>query len=384
LSDAPQWEPPGAPMPSAPTSAAVADPVIAPVAPPAVGAAGAGSWTPPPRPGLVPLRPLGLGTVIAASFGTLRRNPLATYGPALLVSLALAVVKSVGTISLLSTLFASGSSDTAAVGAVFSGLGDGVVTFVGSTVLALIADQIVLAFVGLAVAGSTVGERRPAGAVWRRTAGRRLAVLGWGLLLAGGGVLVLGIGTGLVLLFVSLGGVGVGLGVLVAAIGIPGALVLWFWLTTKFAFVPPALVVERLRMGAAVRRSWRLTRGAGTFWRVLGIRLLVSVMVGFAQMLLGLPLQLIASLVVTLALPNGSTEDSGRTALIITTLVTQLAGSFVAGVATVLTTATTALLYVDVRMRKEGLDLVLAHYVETPPGSRRGMPDPFRRPENAA
>jgi hypothetical protein len=164
-------------------------------------------------------------------------------------------------------------------------------------------------------------------------------------------------------------------------LAIPGGLVRWFWLTTRLAFVPAALVVERLRMRAAVPRAWRLTRGG--FWRVLGIRLLVSVMVGFAQGLLMLPLNLLIEFTIALLLPDGATDDAARTALIVTTLVSQIVGAFITAIGVVLTTATTGLLYVDLRMRREGLDLELARYVEHPPGSRQGLPDPFRRPEHA-
>jgi hypothetical protein len=331
----------------------------------------------------VPLRPLGLGTIISAAFGVLRRHALATFGPALLVCLALAIVKSLGTVALLTSFLSSASDDVNAVGAVSNGLGGALVTFLASTALDLAGTQLVLAIVSLATAGSTVGERRRPGAIWRRTRGRRLAIVGWALLVALVAFVGIGVVVGVVVaLAVAGGAVGTAIGFVLLGIAIPGALVLWAWLTTKLAFVPPALVVERLRMGAAVRRSWRLTRGR--FWRILGIRLLVTVMVGAAQALLGIPLQLLASIVASLLLPNGSTADDGTTLLVLVTVITQGAGAFVTAVTLVLTTATTSLLYVDVRMRAEGLDLELARYVEHAPGTRSGLPDPFRRPEAAA
>jgi hypothetical protein len=371
VSDERQWEAPASPgrAPAAPM------PQLAPPPSPRPSA-----WTPPPRPGLVPLRPLGLGTIIVASFGVLRRNGIATFGPALVVCLALAVVKSVGTIAFLGSLFAAGSDDTAAVGTVFNGISGGILAWLGSVLLDLAGTQIVLAFVSLATAGNVVGERRSPGGIWRRTVKRRGAVVAWAALTAAAGFVGVGTATGVIIAVAGIGGsAGVGAAVVLGLLAAPGALVLWFWLTTKLAFVPPALVVERLRMGAAIRRSWRLTRRS--FWGVLGTRLLVSVMVGTATALLGIPIQIIAGWVTTLVLPNGATADSGHAALIVTTIVSQIAGAFVTAIALVLTTATTALLYVDVRMRKEGLDLELGRYVEHAPGARRGLPDPFRHPE---
>ena len=46
---------------------------------------GAG-WTPPPKPGLIPLRPLGFGTLLGASFQVIRRNPRPTLGISLLLN----------------------------------------------------------------------------------------------------------------------------------------------------------------------------------------------------------------------------------------------------------------------------------------------------------
>ena len=148
--------------------------------------------------------------------------------------------------------------------------------------------------------------------------------------------------------------------------------VLAAWLGTKLAFVPAALIVERRRLGAAIRRSWALTRGAEVFWRVLGIRLLVwisfvvasGVVVGAVNLLLGLG--------GTLIFVNGGGQD---TLEFIATIGTSLVAAGMAALGAVITGSTAALLYVDTRMRREGLDLELARYVETPADQRTG--DPF-------
>ncbi|GMA94195.1 hypothetical protein GCM10025881_10190 [Pseudolysinimonas kribbensis] len=96
-------------------------------------------------------------------------------------------------------MFAVGSDDTASAGALFDGLGSAVVGFAGGSVLNLAATQLVLAVVSLAVAGATVGERRRGGAIWRRTTGRRGAVLGWALLIAAATVVAVGGVTGVII-----------------------------------------------------------------------------------------------------------------------------------------------------------------------------------------
>ena len=91
--DAPAGDGRSAGAPAAPAQPASGQPAHLPPAypPPAYGQPaygplgaypppGAGGWTPPPKPGLLPLRPMGFGTLLWAPFRTLRRNPAATFG----------------------------------------------------------------------------------------------------------------------------------------------------------------------------------------------------------------------------------------------------------------------------------------------------------------
>ncbi|MBS1674188.1 MAG: hypothetical protein JSS74_09515, partial [Actinobacteria bacterium] len=50
------------------------------------------TWTPAPKPGLIPLRPLGFGTVLGKSFAALRHNPKVLFGFAVVVQLLVMVV----------------------------------------------------------------------------------------------------------------------------------------------------------------------------------------------------------------------------------------------------------------------------------------------------
>src|SRR5688572_25379550 len=43
------------------------------------------TWTPAPRPGIIPLHPLGFGTILGRSFAALRQNPRVLLGFALVV-----------------------------------------------------------------------------------------------------------------------------------------------------------------------------------------------------------------------------------------------------------------------------------------------------------
>ena len=56
----------------------------------------------------------------------------------------------------------------------------------------------------------------------------------------------------------------------------------------------------------------------------------------------------------------------------------------VAAITSVISTAATALLYLDLRMRKEGLDLELTRFVEAKQAGSAGLGDPYLRPAAAA
>jgi membrane-anchored glycerophosphoryl diester phosphodiesterase (GDPDase) len=156
-----------------------------------------------------------------------------------------------------------------------------------------------------------------------------------------------------------------------------GAAVLWAWLGTKLAFVPAAIVLERLPVRAAIARSWRLTRRS--FWRVFGILLLVAAMIYIATQIVSTPVSLVLFLSTSLVDPTGassSSPDALLGAMTGTTVAVYAVTSIVQGIGLVVQSATSSLLYLDLRMRREGLDLQLARYVEA---RQTGvpLPDPY-------
>ena len=87
------WQPPSGP--ANPPPAGVAGAPAPTPSPYGVGApqygerlpgGAAPGWTPPPKPGLIPLRPLAFGTLLGAAFQVMRRNPRPTFGIALLLN----------------------------------------------------------------------------------------------------------------------------------------------------------------------------------------------------------------------------------------------------------------------------------------------------------
>ena len=71
-----------------------------PAATPQPGGLPGTGYTPPPKPGLIPLHPLSFGELLGASFAVLRYNPRATVVPTLLINV-IQVVVSLGLFGLI-------------------------------------------------------------------------------------------------------------------------------------------------------------------------------------------------------------------------------------------------------------------------------------------
>jgi hypothetical protein len=119
----------------------------------------------------------------------------------------------------------------------------------------------------------------------------------------------------------------------------------------KFSLAAPVVVLEQRGPVAALRRSWRLA--AHSFWRLFGILLLTVIIVGVAGLILQIPFDVVKTV---LGGGFGTLGAATSTASIIVSGI----GSIVVGAITrPVLAGVTVLLYLDMRMRKEGLDLVL-------------------------
>ncbi|MFT4028761.1 MAG: hypothetical protein QM675_02705 [Protaetiibacter sp.] len=347
------------------------------------GAFPAPVWTPPAREPFLPLRPLTLGQILSGAFRALRHNPAVTLGPAIVVSLA-ATGGSVAFARLVvdPLLMTSGSSVGAdALYAWLAAFGAGALGWVIERSLSIGAGVLQQGVSAIDVAHAVVGRRLTPGGFRRRTLGIRAPLVAWTAMVTLACAVLGGIGVALI------GAVALadpGLGVLTGFTVGAGIAVLLGWLGTKLALVPSALVVERLRLGAGIARSWRLTRGG--FWRIFGIRLLCWTMIWLAAMLVAVPVQLIAQWFTGILAGNGDIGDY----LAVTAVGEVVAGvvaAVIGAIGLVVTTSTDAILYLDLRMRREGLDLELTRFMERRRPTTRFDPeeaDPFRPPADIA
>jgi hypothetical protein len=145
-------------------------------------------------------------------------------------------------------------------------------------------------------------------------------------------------------------------------LGIPAFVVVAAYLYTAFALAPPAIVLERQGVVASLRRSRSLVRGA--WWRTFGILLLVNLIAQVLAGILGVPFTVLTLLAAWV------TGDGLNVYAILPLLVTALGTIVASAVTWPFTAVSTALIYVDRRMRREALDLELARAAGVAPANQ--------------
>jgi membrane-anchored glycerophosphoryl diester phosphodiesterase (GDPDase) len=381
VNDSPQWQSPGAPDRHQPTPIDGAQtPPVNSHAPIASGGAPLppAGWTPPPKPGLIPLRPLDLGTILGAAFKTMRHNPKPTFGTALLMQgivyvFAIVVVGLVTFLSLSRIDFANSQDQTQIVAGSYGTIA---ISAIVPILLSIAASALLQGIIVLAVMRATLGEKPKLRQLLRMARGRIWALIGWSMLVmlavvVGVGVIVLLI----VLLALSNSVAGIVVAVLVGVLGGLGLAVCWVWLNTKLSLVPSVLMAEHTSIRGAMRRSWALTNRS--FWKTFGIQLLVAVIVGVASQVITTPISFLAGMMISLADPNGQNPGTAIVGVIAVYAVLVIVTIVFGAITAVIQSATIALIYIDLRMRKEGLDLDLTRFVEARQAGASGLANPF-------
>lgn len=324
----------------------------------------AAGWAPPPKPGLIPLRPLSFGTILGASFKVLRRNPRPTFGAALLVQAASIVISllflgalTAFSVSRIGSAYGS-DADAIAAGAIAITVVGGLLTvFVSLMGLALLQGIIVVE-----VARGTLGEKRSLRGLWRFLKGRVWALIGWSAMVGASVALVLTIVVGIATLFGLMGRAGVAFGLLFGILSFFGLVVLGAWLGTKLSLVASAIVLERVSIRAAIARSWSLCRG--DFWKLFGIQALVGLILYMATYIIMIPFVVIFSIVIGMVGVNGDMTGATSVWVLVAPIAQTVLSVIIGSITSIVMTSTSSLLYLDMRMRKEGLDLELTRFVE--------------------
>lgn len=314
----------------------------------------------PPKPGTVPLRPLLFGEVLDGSFQTIRRNPKAMLGAAFLaqalMAIAVAVFTALSTTSAFSFQDQLDSGDESAVIGLLLGLAGGSL-LVG--LLSMFIGAVLQGAMVVPVARSVLNRGTTFRQMWALSRAHAWALVRLAAAYLAAVVIGLVIMT-LVSYFVidSMGGAG-------ALLLIPvwlGALVVSVWIGVKVMVAPAAIVVEELGAFAGIGRSWALT--TLSWWRLLGISLVVAIMVSVITQIVTFPVGMLSGLVTGVAMPHSDPTQLAIGA-IVTAVLLAIVTAAVGAVGFAYQTSVMALLYLDLRMRREGLDIALHRQLES-------------------
>uniref|UniRef100_A0AAU3H0B0 Glycerophosphoryl diester phosphodiesterase membrane domain-containing protein n=1 Tax=Streptomyces sp. NBC_01401 TaxID=2903854 RepID=A0AAU3H0B0_9ACTN len=349
-----QWYPPSAPG---------AGPGAPPPAPGWGGMPPGPGWGGRPmaaKPGVIPLRPLGVGEILDGAVSTMRTHWRTVLG----ISLTVSVIAEIVIILVDRYLLPEQKSvDPNATGAealrqATDSAQSQLLNTAPSTLIAMIATLITTSVLTMVISRSVLGRGVTLSEAWSEARPRLLPLLGLTLLLGlmSIAIMVVGLLPGLAL---GSGGGGLALTVL----GFLAGCAVVLWLMVRFTLAAPALMLERQPVLTSLRRSAKLVNGS--WWRTFGILALSYLLVIVLTLIITIPFGVIAVTVDSDGLSeflNSSSTNFGWPFLVITgigdVIISTLAYPFTAGVM--------ALLYVDQRIRREALDLELARAAGVP------------------
>ncbi|MEU2061586.1 glycerophosphoryl diester phosphodiesterase membrane domain-containing protein [Streptomyces sp. NPDC013455] len=320
-----------------------------------------GGWGGPPpaaKPGVIPLRPLGVGEILDGAVSTMR-----TYWRTVLgIALTVAVVTDTCLVLLQGLVLndalsgTSLDSRTATPDEVFRALREtmivgGIVTVISAAAI-LVATALLTTITSRAVLGKPVS----AGEAWREARPQLPKLCGLLLLLGLITVGVVAAGALPGILVLAAGGSDAG-GAALLGLGILGSVVVAVWLAIRFYLAAPALMLERQTITKAMSRSAKLVRGS--WWRIFGIQVLAWLIANIVSSIVTIPFAVIGAAVSGDGMDDFLGTSGGHVGWAF--LIIRGIGSLIGTTLTLpISAGVTVLLYIDQRIRREALDLELA------------------------
>jgi hypothetical protein len=303
---------------------------------------------PPPalKPGIIPLRPLGLSDIFNAAFAYIRANPRPTLGLTTIVVVITQIIALFLTAVLPLILYGhidiARAQDASASGLVGVSLST-MAAAMTSGLAAILLSGMLTVVVGRTVFGGTITISE----AWARVRGRLVALLGVALLEAVGAMLLLTVSIVVVAVAAAITPV---LGVLVGVAVVAAVIAAFVYLWTILSFAPVLIVLERLPIFPAISRSFALVRGS--FWRVFGIRILGTLVASLVAFAVSIPFTVGGELL-GLGVPGSVGASLGASVLL------SIGGAIGQIITAPFTAGIVVLLYTDRRIRAEAFDLVL-------------------------
>jgi len=342
-------------------------------------------WTPAPRQGLIPLYPLGFGTILGKSFAVLKGNP----------RVLLLFVVGVQTLAMVLYMVAVGFITFAALARAmtvpefspeFDELmaGGTAIIILSSILLAILLMAVSVIAQGIVVAEvahASLAEKSRLSVLWRRVRPAFWRLVGYALLIGLATTAAFAVLAAPTILIALIGSPSAYvIAVLVGILSLVGGAVLYAWLGTKLYLAQPAIVLEGLGPFRAISRSWRLTRGR--FWSTFGVVILLFLITNVASSLISSILSIFLPMVMGVLVPLGAAgEDLTAVAIVagVASVLVFVLMFAIASIMTIVIGAGSTLCYIDARMRDEGIDMRMRRYVEAGGGE-----DPYTYVADAA
>jgi hypothetical protein len=292
--------------------------------------------------GDVPLRPLGISEILDAAITGIRTNPRAILGLSLIVATVINVVVA------LASFFLTGdqAGNEVTPGVVMRLLGAQAVLITLSTLLTAYGIVLLSGLLGPVLGRTLFGLPASFRQAWRDAlpaAGRLVAVASLIFLFSVGAAAL----CALPVIFVAVAGGPAAAGIIFGLVGLPAGFVLMVWLYVRSVLAAPAVILERESIPGALTRVRVLSRGR--WWRICGTLLLTLLITVFAGFILQAPF-------IILQLAIFGSDPTGLARVLSLGLLTF--GKIVSSALTIpFDAGVIALLYIDLRMRREGIDL---------------------------
>lgn len=303
------------------------------------------------KPGIIALRPLSFGEFFDGAFRAIQHNPQVMFGLSLAVAVILSLIQAVllgGALWGVGTDFDPAYPIGVGTDTLFAISGASAVASIFSVIASIVLNGLLV----LSVTQSVLGRKVNISEVLSRVKGSILRLVGVTFLVSAltltGVVIALALAGALVFAAVTAFNETNWVLVLILVVAftaLVAAISAFFYV--RFGVAAPAVVMERVGVFQSMGRSWNLTKGY--FWRNAFVLLLGTVIVGAIAGVFSLPVSMLA----------GWAASLGQAGIWVSGIMTLAVGALISALTTPFIASLSALLYVDLRMRKEGLDVEL-------------------------
>ncbi|MEU6080502.1 hypothetical protein [Streptomyces sp. NPDC047108] len=342
------------------------------------GQGGWGSgWAQPPaaKPGIIPLRPLGVGEILDGAVSTMRAHWRTVLGISLVVAVLTQGVSTLATgLWFRDTASLEGleNNPNPTLNETLDALGSTMASTGVTWLINMLGTIIATAMLTIVVSRAVLGRSVSTSEAWQGSKSQlpRLFGLLFLIPLLILGVAAVGVAPGLILSQAGSTRAGAALALIGGLAGMVAAI--WLWI--RYSLSAAALMLEKQGVVASMRRSAKLVRRA--WWRVFGIQLLTVILITVVAAVIEVPVGIVG----VFAGGEGAMDWVSGESTVATWpfLIVMGVGAVISSTITLpISAGVTALLYMDQRIRREALDLELARAAGVP---GYGEPEPSASP----